>query len=56
MYCYLYIVKNDIETLFFWKQASKSGCALYTGVHYTWVNTIYNFYFKEIEGLIVEFV
>ena len=54
----LFVVKNDIviETLFFWKQASKSGCALYTGAHYTRVNTVYNLYFKESEGLIVEFV
>ena len=27
----LFAAKNDIETLFFWKQASKSGCTLYTG-------------------------
>ena len=29
----LFVVKNDIKALFFWKQArtvSKSGCALYT--------------------------
>ena len=52
----LFVVKNDIETLFFWKQASKSGCALYTGAHYTRVNTVYNLYFKESEGLVVEFV
>ena len=47
---------NDIETLFFWKQASKSGCALYTGAHFKRVNIVYNLYFKESEGLIVEFV
>ena len=41
----LFVVKNDIETLFFWKGASKSGCALYTGVHYTQVNTIYGIQF-----------
>ena len=30
----LFVVKNDIKVLFFWKQAgtaSKSGCALYAG-------------------------
>ena len=30
----LFVVKNDIKTLFFWKQARtalKSGCALYAG-------------------------
>ena len=30
----LFVVKNDIKALFFWKQArtaSKSGCALYAG-------------------------
>ena len=52
----LFVVKNDIETLFFWRQVSKSGCALYTGAHYTRINTVYNLYFKESEGLIVEFV
>ena len=32
----LFVVKNDIKTLFFWKQArtaSKSGCTLYAGKH-----------------------
>ena len=46
----VFVVKNAIETLFFWKQTSNQG------VHYTWVNTVYSLYFKESEGLIVEFV
>ena len=37
-------MKNDTETLFFWKQASKSGCALHTGAHYSWVNTVHTIY------------
>ena len=54
-YCYL-SVKNDIETLFFWKQASNSGCALYTAAHYTRVDMVYNLFLKESKGLVVEFV
>ena len=30
---------------FFWKQASKSGCKLYTGAHHTRVNTVYGIQF-----------
>ena len=44
---------------FFWKQASKSGCVLYTGAHYTCMGKYgiqLNLYFEEIEGLVVEFV
>ena len=42
-------MKNDIETFF-------SGNRLQNqGVHYTRVNMVYNLYFKESEGLIVEF-
>ena len=36
----LIVDKNDIETLFFWKQALKSGCALYMGAHCAWVNMV----------------
>ena len=46
---YVTVLKNDIETLFFWKQALKSGCTLYGkyGIQ---------LYFKESEGIVVEFV
>ena len=29
---------------------------IYTGAHYTRINTVYSLYFKESEGLIAEFV
>ena len=31
----LVAVKNNIETCFFWKEASKSGCTLYMGKYGT---------------------
>ena len=49
----LFVVKNDIKALFFLKQARTASKS---GAHYTRVNTVYNLYFKESEGLVVEFV
>ena len=49
----LFVVKNDIKVLFFWNRQEQLQNQ---GAHYTRVNTVYNLYFKESEGLVVEFV
>ena len=46
-------MKNDIKALF---SGNRQKQLQNQGVRYTRVNTVYNLYFKESEGLVVEFV
>ena len=48
------VVKNNVETCFFLKQASILGCALYTGAHYTQVNMVMLKKMNRIAGSLVQ--
>ena len=48
------VVKNNVETCFFWKHASISGCALYTGAHCTQVNTVMLKKMNRVAGSLVQ--
>ena len=37
-----------LEIFFLNKRDKKLGCVLYTGAHYTWVNTVYENYMCEL--------